>query len=65
VIHIFGGSEGIDRKLSASFKKTFNLKHDEPLFIFKEDEGVVIKMFKSFFDQLTKEDYVTSGAFTI
>jgi DNA-binding response OmpR family regulator len=65
VLHIFGGSKGIDRELSASFKKTFNLKHDEPLFTFKEDDEVIEKIFKSFFEQLTKEDYVTSGAFAI
>jgi DNA-binding response OmpR family regulator len=65
VLHIFGGSKGIDRELSASFKKTFNLKHDEPLFTFKEDNEVIVKIFKSFFEQLTKEDYVTSGAFAI
>jgi hypothetical protein len=65
VLHIFGGSKGLDRELSASFKKTFNLKHDEPLFTFKEDNEVIVKIFKSFFEQLTKEDYVTSGAFAI
>jgi CheY-like chemotaxis protein len=65
VLHIYGGARELDRELAASFKKALELKHDEPLFTIKGDDEVIVKIFRSFFDQLTKEDYVISGAFVL
>lgn len=65
VLHVYGGPGELDRELSASFKKELEAKHDEHLFTFKGTDGVIVKLFQSFFDQLTKEDYVISGAFVL
>lgn len=65
VLHVYGGPGELDRALSASFKKELEAKHDEHLFTFKGADGVIVKLFQSFFDQLTKEDYVISGAFVL
>jgi DNA-binding response OmpR family regulator len=62
--HIYASTTGIDRELSAHFRRTFSLKSEDPLFTFKKDDAVIQKIFRTFFEQLSKDDYAATGQFS-
>ncbi len=59
VVHIYGGKEQPDKTAAKHYRDALKMKQDETLFSLAP-KGSVFRIFKSYFNMLLKEDYISS-----